>query len=240
MKIAYFDCFSGASGDMLLGSLIDAGLDPDALRRTVSALGRPDVTIACTRVRKNGISGTKVTIQSAEEPTHRHLSTIVKLIGDSTLPDVVKQKSIAVFENLARAEAKIHGADIEQVHFHEVGAVDAMVDIVGTVAALSQLGVEAVYSSPVNVGAGLLTCEHGTLPVPAPAALELLKGKPVYSSGTLAELLTPTGSALLSTLCTAFRPFVPLTVESIGYGAGDADHELPNLLRVTIGAASGC
>ena len=178
-KIAYFDCFSGASGDMLLGSLIDAGLDPEALRRTVSAMGLPDVTIECTRVRKNGISGTKVTIHSKEDPTHRHLSTIVNLIGDSTLPEVVQKKSIAVFENLARAEAKIHGVGIDQVHFHEVGAVDAMVDIVGTVSAFSLLGVEEIYSSPVNVGAGLLTCEHGTLPLPAPAALELLKGKPV-------------------------------------------------------------
>lgn len=235
MKVAYFECFSGAAGDMMIGALIDAGLDPDALNQAVSKLGLPDFEIEYAKVQKNSISGTKATVIANADSSHRHLATIVKLINGSALSDLVKQQSISVFTNLAHAEAKIHGLDINQVHFHEVGAIDAIVDIVGTVSALSLLGVDEVYSSPVNVGAGLLKCAHGSLPVPAPASLELLKGQPIYSSGTMAELITPTGAALLSTLSKEFRPFVPLRVEKIGYGAGDADHELPNLLRVAIG-----
>lgn len=223
----------------MIGALIDAGLEPDALNRSVSMLGLSDFDINYSQARKNGIRGTKVTVQSKTNATHRHLSTIVELINGSTLPDDVKRQSLTVFNNLAQAEAKIHGLDINQVHFHEVGAIDAIVDIVGTVSALALLGIEEVYCSPINVGAGLVACAHGRLPVPAPASLELLKGKPIYSTGIFAELITPTGAALLSTLSQEFRPFVPLKVERIGYGAGDADLELPNFLRITIGEIWG-
>lgn len=238
MKVAYFDCFSGAAGDMMIGSLIDAGLDTDALNESISKLGLSDCRIEYSKVRKNGISSTKAIIRSNTDTTHRNLSTIAKIINASDLSDSVKQQSFSIFKNLARAEAKIHGLDINQVHFHEVGAIDAIIDIVGTVSGLSLLDIEEVYCSPINVGAGFVKCAHGSLPVPAPASLELLKEKPIYSTGTLAELITPTGAALLSTLSREFRPFVPLKVEKIGYGAGDADHGLPNLLRVTIGEAS--
>lgn len=235
MKVAYFDCFSGAAGDMMMGSLVDAGLDPDDLIRNIYALGMPDLTIKFEKVKKNGISATQTVVLAADEDTHRHLGTITDLIGGSSLPDGVKEQSIAVFTKLARAEAKIHGTGIDQVHFHETGALDAIADIVGSVSGLNLLGVDAIYSSPVNVGAGTVTCAHGIIPVPAPASLELLKGKPVYSSGTRAELVTPTGAALLATLSTDFGPFVPMKVKRIGYGAGNADLDLPNLLRVTVG-----
>ncbi|NLC77601.1 MAG: LarC family nickel insertion protein, partial [Clostridia bacterium] len=176
MKIAYFDCFAGISGDMILGALVDAGLELAVLKEDLSLLGLTGYEVVAEHVTKRGISGTKVTVRTEEEKAHRHLADIQRIIGNSGLPEPVKEQSIAVFTSLAEAEAKIHATTADKIHFHEVGALDAIIDIVGAVSGLFRLGIEEVYASPVRTGTGFVKCAHGLLPVPAPAALELLKG----------------------------------------------------------------
>lgn len=236
--LAYFDCFSGISGDMTLGVLVDAGVPLEILRSELSKLDLPGYTLSAEEVRRSGISSTKVTVV-AEQQKHpaRHLADIDKIINASSLLPVVKQKSLAIFRRLAEAEAKVHGTTIERVHFHEVGAVDAIVDIVGAVIGLEQLGVAEIIASPVNVGSGTVHTSHGKLPVPAPATAELLQGVPFYSSSVTMELATPTGAAIITTLAGSFGPLPKLTVNRIAYGAGSRDvagH--PNVLRLFLGS----
>jgi uncharacterized protein (TIGR00299 family) protein len=250
MKIAYFDCFAGASGDMILGSLLDAGLELEALKTELSKIPVHGYSIHGRKRVKKGITATKFDVELVHPEKeshahaegdhshgHRHLADILHILEHSTLDGDVKKKSALIFTRLAEAEAKIHGKSIQEIHFHEVGAVDAIVDIVGSVSALNLLGIEKVYASRINTGTGTVECAHGTLPVPAPATLELLKGVPVYSSGIEAELITPTGAAILTTLAETFGPMPGMSVDRIGYGAGFRDLPVANVLRVSIGLA---
>ena len=241
MKVAYFDCIAGASGDMILGALLDAGLDLDLLKQEIGKLSLTNYDVGVEEVTKNGIGGSKALIvidQEHHRHHHRNLGTITELIERSSLSESVREKSIAVFERLAKAEARIHRSSIDDVHFHEVGAVDAIIDIVGTVIGLEALEVEKIYCSPLPLGTGTVQAAHGTLPVPAPATLELLRGKPVYSNGIEREVLTPTAAAILTTLASDFGTHPPLTPERIGYGAGTYELPIPNLLRLLVGEAA--
>lgn len=240
MKIAYFDCFAGASGDMILGSLMDAGLSLETLKTEIAKLGLDAYDLQAAKVMKKGLGGTQARVileQDHGQPPHRSLSHIKEIIMESRLDASVKQKSIEIFVRLAQAEARVHHSPIEAVHFHEVGAMDAIIDVVGAVAGLNALGIQKVFCSPLHVGSGTITCAHGTLPVPAPATAELIKGRPVYSTGVRGELLTPTGAAILTTLSSGFGPMPAMTVRQTGYGAGTSDPDIPNLLRVMIGDA---
>jgi len=241
VKVLYFDCFAGASGDMILGALVDAGLPLDNLKSELAKLGLSGYTISATKVVKHGITGTKISIETEEQHIHRHLKHIEQIIGGSNLSEDIKDTSIRVFENLAAAEARIHNTGVEKIHFHEVGALDAIVDIVGSLIGMKLLGVDAVYSSKIPIGTGFVECEHGNIPVPAPATLELLKGVPLVSTGIEAELTTPTGAAILTTVSQQFGTMPQMRLEKIGYGAGSRDLEIPNLLRLLIGepCASG-
>ncbi|MBI3989537.1 MAG: nickel pincer cofactor biosynthesis protein LarC [candidate division NC10 bacterium] len=239
MKIAYFDCFSGASGDMILGALVDSGLSLEALRAALASLKLTGIDVKAQRVKKGGLVGTKVDVLTPPGwPHHRHLSDIVEIIDKSGLDQNVKEDAKGIFQRLATAEAKVHGTDIQEVHFHEVGAFDAIADIVGSAFGIRQLGVERLYASPLNLGSGVVNTSHGRLPVPAPGTAELLKGVPVYSNGIEGELTTPTGVAILSTLVAGFGPLPQMAIERIGYGAGMKElAEQPNLLRLLVGKA---
>lgn len=242
MKTAYFDCFSGAGGDMILASLLDAGADAAALREAFAALPLTGYSFSSERINKQGFAATQVRVkldQSQNQP-HRHLSHIRKILEESTLSDSVKEKALRVFTRLAEAEAKVHGTTIEKVHFHEVGAVDAIIDVVGAVVALESLGVKDVRCSPLPVGSGTVTCEHGVMPVPAPATAELLMGFPIAACDEAGEMTTPTAAAVLTTLASEFGPPPGMTLTAIGYGAGTRDGQTrPNLLRVMLGETQG-
>jgi uncharacterized protein (TIGR00299 family) protein len=239
MKICYLDCFSGISGDMTVGALIDAGADSSAVTQMLEALG----TGAAFRVEKTtrrGIAASKFHVTGGESKGHRHLKDILELIAKSGLPGAVKQNASAVFQRLGEAEAKVHGIPLAQVHFHEVGAADSICDIVGACAAFDLLGVHTIHSSPLNVGSGTVNTEHGVLPVPAPATAELLKDQPIYARGPSVELTTPTGAAIAVTLAADFGALPAMRVNATGYGAGDKDFsEHANVLRVLIGEPSG-
>jgi pyridinium-3,5-bisthiocarboxylic acid mononucleotide nickel chelatase len=238
MKIAYFDCFSGASGDMILGSLIDAGLSPKRLREELKKLRIPTVHLRAKKVLKGGISATQVMVEGkSEKRSHRNLKEILRIVERSGVEVEVKEKSKEIFKRIASVEAKIHQTPMEEVHFHELGGLDSIVDIVGSVWGIRQLGIEEIYVSKVNVGSGFVKCEHGILPVPAPATLFLMEGKPIYSSGVERELLTPTGAAILTTLSSEFGSMPLMNVDRIGYGAGRDNLSHPNLLRLIIGTS---
>ncbi len=240
MTIVYFDCFSGISGDMVLGALVDAGVPVEVLRGELAKLELPGYRLTAEQVRRAGIAATQVQValEQQEQPARR-LADIGNLITGSSLAPPVKQKSLAVFRRLAEAEAKVHGATPEEVHFHEVGAVDAIVDIVGAVIGLEQLGATEIIASPVNVGSGSVHTSHGRLPVPAPATAELLTGIPLYSSSVTLELATPTGAALISTLASSFGPLPMMTVSRVAHGAGGRDIPgQPNVLRLLLGASA--
>jgi pyridinium-3,5-bisthiocarboxylic acid mononucleotide nickel chelatase len=238
--LAYFDCFSGISGDMALGSLIDVGVPLERLRDDLSLLQVSGYTVNAERVERLGISGTRVKIDL--DPTaampHRHLSDVLDIICGSSLPDSIKERSSAVFRSLAAAEAKIHGVPQERVHFHEVGAIDAIVDIVGVVCGLEALGVNRIYSSALPTGIGSVQTSHGLLPVPAPATLGLLAEAhaPLRPSVIEAELITPTGAALLTTLADFCQPAMRL--HAVGYGFGMANLPWANCARIWIGDAT--
>lgn len=287
MRIAYLECFSGVSGDMFLGALIDAGVPPRLLEETVAALG-VGARLGISRVNRSGISATKVDVwvdgekdlprerywakqdvERASSPAkskheyghhrehehahghspsgsprlhaHEHsrgLSEIREIIDKTAISNTSKRTAIAIFEALGTAEAKIHNTSIEKVHFHEVGAVDAMVDIVGAAVGAEALGVDEIVCSPLNVGGGTVQCAHGTFPVPAPATVELLKDAPVYSTGVQAELVTPTGAAIVRTLASRFAAFPAMKIEKSGYGAGSREFPgHPNVVRLTLGEA---
>lgn len=236
MRVAYFDCYSGASGDMILGSMIDAGLNPNALREQLNKLGLRNISLKVKKVLKAGISGTQVLVEGKHEKRHsRSLKELLQIIDRSQLEEELKRQSKKIFERIASVEAKIHRRPMEEIHFHEIGGLDSIVDIVGAVWGIKAMGVERLYVSSVNVGAGFVKCEHGLLPVPAPATLALMKGKPIYSSGIEKELLTPTGAALLTSLGSEFGKMPKMNVMKIGYGAGKDDLPHPNLLRLIIG-----
>ncbi len=239
MKIGYWDAFSGISGDMSIGSLVDAGAPVDQLVAGLNELST-GATFRCERAKRKGIAATKFSVDHEPRHKHRHLHHILEMIGAARLPLEVKQNATRVFQTLAEAEAKVHGTAVEKVHFHEVGAVDSICDIVGACLGLHLLGVEEVYCSPVNVGSGTARTEHGVLPVPTPATSLLLTGKPVYSSGPVFELTTPTGAALAVTLARHFGAMPPMTITATGYGAGDKDFPIQaNVLRLTVGERAG-
>ena len=241
MKIAYFDCFSGVSGDMALGALLACGADEAAFRSALAGLAVPGYELKIERVTRGGLAATDVDVvlREQEQGHGRHLSDIAALLERSTLSETVRQKALAVFGRLADAEAKIHGTSRDEIHFHEVGAVDAIVDIVGVCLLLQMLGIERVALSALPCGHGTITCAHGVLPVPAPATLELLAGFPVYPVDIRGELVTPTGAALLTTLAgsDAAGPMPAMRVLTSGFGAGKKqfDPNRPNLLRVVVG-----
>lgn len=256
--VLYFDCFSGASGDMVLGALLDAGLPLDELRRALGSLLLAGVDIAAERVVRAGISATKFRVLDGgadhhrHDPDHhdhhdadthhppRHLSEILALVDRSALSPPAKDRAGRLFRRLAEVEAAIHQLPVERVHLHEVGAIDSIVDIVGAVHGLEWFGVDRVLASPLNVGGGTVKSAHGVLPVPAPATLRLLEGIPIYSNGVDAELVTPTGALLVGEYAQSFGPIPPMRVHTIGYGAGDRElGDRPNVLRVLVGEEAG-
>ena len=276
MRIAYLDCFSGISGDMFLGALVDAGVSPEVLEKTVAALG-VGAKIEVSKVMRSGISATKVDVwvdgekdmpreeywakkdteharshaqhhshQHGDSGEHRHehshahrgLAEIRTIITKASISESAKTTAVRIFEALGAAEAKIHNVPIDSIHFHEVGAVDAIVDIVCAAVGSEALGVDEIVCSPLNVGGGTVQCAHGTFPVPAPATIELLEHAPVYSSGVQAELVTPTGAAIVCTLAKRFGAFPHMKVEKSAYGAGSRDFAgRPNVLRLVVGQA---
>ena len=239
MRIAYFDCFSGASGDMILGSMIDAGLNPRLLKEELKKLRISTVRLNIKKVLKRGISATQIVVEGrGEKRHHRNLKEMLRIIERSDLESAVKKKSTEIFQRIASVEGEIHQEPMEEIHFHEIGGLDSVVDIVGAVWGFRQMGIERLYVSNVNVGTGFVESEHGILPVPAPATVALMKGRPIYSWGVEKELLTPTGAALLTSLGTEFGKMPSMRVERIGYGAGRDDFSHPNVLRLLIGTPS--
>jgi uncharacterized protein (TIGR00299 family) protein len=235
MRICYLDTFSGLSGDMTVGALIDAGADATALFEMLGALGT-SAQFSVDKTKRRGIEASKFRVTAGDGKAHRHLSHILKMIEAAALPQRAGERARQIFERLGAAEAKVHGVPVEKVHFHEVGAVDSICDIVGACIALELLAVEALYCSAVNVGSGTVNTEHGVMPVPTPATAELLVGRPVYSRGPAMELTTPTGAAIAATLATDFGPMPPMLIVATGYGAGDKDFaEHANVLRALIG-----
>jgi uncharacterized protein (TIGR00299 family) protein len=239
MKVAYFDCFSGISGDMTLGALLDAGLPLEQLRGELNSLDVPGWEISAEKVWKNGMAATYAKVRTEDTSTHRSLSVILDILEKSQVSPAVKVSASAIFRKLGDVEATVHDVPLEKIHFHEVGAVDAMVDIVGACVGFAALGIEKFSCSALNVGGGTAKMAHGVLPVPAPATARLLLGKPTYSNGVQKELVTPTGAAIVATLCETFGPQPPMSVSAIGYGAGTADLESqPNVLRLMVGEAA--
>ncbi|MFQ5559226.1 MAG: nickel pincer cofactor biosynthesis protein LarC [Nitrospinota bacterium] len=242
MKIAYFDCSSGISGDMTLGALVDAGVQIEDLEKFLRMLPVQGYELRVSDVKRCGISVKKidVVIDESVKRAHSGLTYIRKMIEGSTLPKEIKKGSIDVFLKIGTAEAGVHGTTLEEVHFHEVGAVDSIIDIVGSVAGIALLGIEKVYSSPVNLGSGTVSCAHGVLPVPAPATAEILKNTQVFSSNVQKELTTPTGAALITSLADSFSPFPQMILKKTGYGAGAAEiKNHPNFLRLFLGESDG-
>ncbi len=235
MVIAYFDCFAGISGDMALGALLDAGAPLDKLLDGLKSLPLNGWDLKVERVRKGAVAATSVTVLAGENHPERRLADIERIISSSALAESVKVQSLAVFRLLAEAEAKVHGVSVNEVHFHEVGAIDSIVDIVGVVYALHLLGVQEVHASALPFSRGWVRTAHGELPVPAPAAMELLCGIPTYPLDIDTELVTPTGAALLKGLAKSFGVPPPFTPQRIGYGAGKKDLPFPNVLRVIVG-----
>ena len=239
MKVLYFDLIGGASGDMILGALVDAGLPIADLTKALQGLNLSEFKIKSRKVEKNGFSATKIDVQVTEQPPERHLDEIKEIIQNSSLSDSVKSRAIAIFERIAETEAGIHNQPIDQVHLHELGGTDTIVDITGALIAFELLDISTIYASPIPLGKGFITGAHGQIPLPSPATAALLKGLPVFGRDIEAELVTPTGAALLAELVADFGPPPPMVVSSIGYGAGGRDLPIPNLLRVMIGELGG-
>ena len=240
MKTLYFDCFAGASGDMILGAMVAAGVDANALREQLSRLNVDGFGIAFETVDRSGLSATYARVETAHEHKHRHLSDIKKIIENSGVSDAAKKLSIQIFTRLAEAEGRVHNEPVDHVHFHEVGALDAIVDIVGAAICFDLLKIDRFLSSPLHVGSGTIQMAHGRFPVPPPAVAELLKGVPFYSTDIQGELLTPTGAAIITTVCHEFGPIPPMKTEVTGYGAGTRQYkDFPNVLRVMLGETEG-
>jgi len=236
MKIAYLDCASGISGDMTLGALVDAGVDLAALNAGIGSLGWSNVRLVAETVKKKGFRATQITVEHEPEHKHRHLHHITAMIDGSSLTDRQKELAARIFRRLAESEAKVHNSTIEKVHFHEVGAVDSICDIVGAAMGWDLLGVERVVCSPVPTGTGFVEIAHGRCSIPAPATAELLKGVPLAESNVECELTTPTGAAIVAALVDEFGGVPAMKIETIGYGAGQTDlEEQANLLRLLVG-----
>ncbi len=242
MRIGYFDCFSGISGDMILGALLHAGVDEAAWRAELAKLNVPGYEVKVETVVKEGISGTDVDVilHEADQGHGRHLADIDAILKRSGVSETIQKRAMGAFTHLAGAEAKIHAMTPDTIHFHEVGAVDAIVDIVGACIGLEMLGVDKVYCSPLPLNRGWVECAHGTMPVPAPATLELLVGFPLRPDDRQKELITPTGAALLAEYAErdplgAIVPVPSMTLKAVGYGAGKRDSWIPNLLRLLVG-----
>ncbi len=251
LKIVYFDCFSGISGDMVLGAVIDAGVDPEVLTTELAKLNvDAEFSLHFQKATKHGITGTQVVVETSENSheghnhkhTHgpsRHLSEIFALLDASDLKTNIRDTAKHIFDRLAEAEAKVHNTDKAKVHLHEVSGIDSIVDIVGAVIGLAELGVEDVYASPLSLGRGFVKCAHGMMPVPVPGTMELLHGVPIRQTDIPKELVTPTGAAIITTLAKAFGVMPNMTINQIGYGAGTRDLDMqPNLLRICIGEKS--
>jgi len=250
-RVLYFDCFSGISGDMTLGALIDAGLPLDDLKAALGSLALGDVEVRAQRVLRAGVSATKFSVQEhghdvnehghdrAAHHPHRHLAKIFTMIDTSSLSPAARDRAKAMFQRLGEAEAAIHQMPVEKVHLHEVGALDSIIDIVGTVFAMEWAGADHIACSPLNVGGGMVNSAHGVFPVPAPATLALLGSAPIYSGEIQKEMVTPTGALIATSYATSFGPIPQMTIERVGYGAGERDNpSTPNVLRVLIGEAS--
>jgi len=235
MKKVYFDCFSGASGDMIIGAFLDSGFDFHLLERELSKLDLKGYTLAYEKCVKKNISASKFNVIVTSGHPHRSLNSITELIEKSGLHSDVKKHAVAVFNIIGKAEAYVHNTDIETIHFHEIGGVDSIIDICGAAICFHELNIDISVSSPLNTGSGFIETAHGTLPVPAPATVEILKGVPVYSNGTRAELTTPTGAAIIKHYCSSFTPLPEIRIDATGYGAGTKDLDIPNVLRLFIG-----
>jgi uncharacterized protein (TIGR00299 family) protein len=240
VRTLYYDCFAGIAGDMQLGALLDLGVEEAHLRAELSKLGVPGWDLSVLRTGRGGIAATRVEVLTCEAaPPHRHLSDILAILNASGLSPGAKRRSQAVFGRLAEAESRVHGIPVDAVHFHEVGAVDALVDIAGAAIALERLAPDRILCSTVELGSGLVRCAHGTLPVPAPATEELLRGIPTRRGGVPYEAATPTGAAILSSVVDTFTDVPSLTVTAVGYGAGRRDGPIPNVLRVLLADQPG-
>lgn len=235
MKIAFFDAFAGISGDMVLGALLDVGVPLDYLTDELDKLPLTNYELRAKEVIRGGLKATKVSIKAEEKGVVRTWPNVRTIIESSSLNKEIKKKAQDVFLKLAEAESKIHRKSVDQVHFHEVGATDSIVDIVGAVIGMGYLKVGKVYASEIATGMGFTRTRHGTLPIPAPATLEILKNVPVYSGNVNSELTTPTGAAIIKTYATDFGPLLPVNVEEVGYGAGAQELDIPNVLRLIIG-----
>src|SRR4051794_20647460 len=236
MKTLYFDCFAGASGDMILGAMIAAGVDPNFLREQLSLLEVSGFTVDFETVNRSGLSATYARVQTTHEHSHRSLTDIKRIIDGSDLSSAVKQRAVQIFTRLAEAEARVHNEPVDHVHFHEVGALDAIVDVVGAAICFDALKIDRFVCSPLHVGSGMVKMAHGQFPIPPPAVAELLKGVPFYATNIKGELLTPTGAAIVTTVCTEYGPIPQLTIAVTGYGAGTREYQdFPNVLRVLIG-----
>jgi len=241
MKVLCYDCFSGISGDMNLGAMLDLGIEYSYLKNELMKLNLQGWELVAGKAQRHGITGTKVTVrQTVHEHAHRHLSDIEKIIMGSSLPDSVKKLSMNIFMKIATAEAAVHGIGVDEVHFHEVGAIDSIIDIAGAAICFSALEVGAVYVSDLELGSGFVNCDHGRLPVPAPATVEIIKGIPVRTGGVDFEATTPTGAAIIAALGTDFGGRSKVRILKTGYGVGHKDHPaIPNLLRVHLGETTG-
>ncbi len=238
MRVAHFDCFSGISGDMTLAALLDAGVSADAVRDGIASLGLP-ITLEIEKVRKGGFAATYVRVEAPDEDRHRFLPEVEEILGRGRLTDRQRTLALRIFRRLAEAEAAVHGMPLDKVHFHEVGALDSIADIAGAAIGLDLLGVDRFTSRPVPTGSGMVKCAHGLMPIPAPGTAELLKGVPLAPSTIKAELTTPTGAAILTTVVKEWVDHPVMTVERIGHGAGRRDFpEQPNLLRLFIGTVA--
>lgn len=239
MKVLYYDCFSGISGDMNLGAMIDLGIDIQFIVNELNKLNLNGWELVSEKDQRHGIEGTRVNVrQTRPEHIHRHLSDIDKIINDSDLDSSTKRLSLKIFSKLAEAEAKVHGIPVSEVFFHEVGAVDSIIDIVGAAICFNVLKPDAVFVSAIELGGGMVKCTHGLLPVPAPATSEILTGIPVRTNGVDYEATTPTGAAILASIGTHYGDFQDFKIERSGYGVGQKDHaNVPNLLRVFLGEA---
>ena len=236
-KVLYIDCFSGISGDMMIGALIDLGLELNYLKGELEKMDLDEYSVSCDDVKINSISAKKFKVKITEQSTYRNYKDIKRMIYSSSLQDDVKKTSLKIFQVIAKAEAKIHGIDIDKVHFHEVGAVDSIIDIVSIAIGIKSLGIDVVYSSKIPLGKGFVSTLHGRLPVPAPATLEILKGLPVYSGNYDFEVTTPTGAAILKVLAKEFRDMPDVNIERIGYGAGSKkNNKIPDVLRIVKGS----
>lgn len=248
-KILYFDCLAGISGDMTVGALLDLGVEFDYLKNELSKLNIDGYNLESFKTQKNGITGTKFNVLlehhhhhhdghnhgEHHHHEHRNLSDIESIIDNSSLNDNIKELSKEMFLEVAKAEAKVHDKELNEIHFHEVGAIDSIIDIVGVAICIDKLAVETIYFSKIHLGTGFVHCAHGNIPVPAPATVEILKGVPVYSTGVNSELTTPTGACIVKTLSKGYSSLPEIEIEKIAYGLGTKDLPITNLLRVYLG-----